>query len=169
MNWHKLQMILCGALIFTVLQSCVFNDDFGRKEEKTSDLIKEEEKKASENRDAKYFIGEICLIQNSLGFVLIKSSKVTPGKGVILHAIGKGELTSKAKLSLSPERRPGFIVADIIEGQPALGDWVFYNLESPHSETDIQNSSDHPIPNRLNGLRNDSSPENHESSKLLND
>ena len=169
MNWQKLQMILCGGLIFTGFQSCVFNDGFGRKEEKISDQIKEEEKKLTEDRETKYFIGEICLIQKSLEFVLIKSSKVKPGKGAILYAIGKGEITSKAKLSLSPERRPGFIVADIVEGQPALGDWVFYNLESPHSETDIQNSSDHLIPNRLNGLRNDSSPENHESSKLLND
>lgn len=169
MNWQKLQMILCGGLIFTGFQSCVFNDGFGRKEEKISDQIKEEEKKLTEDRETKYFIGEICLIQKSLEFVLIKSSKVKPGKGAILYAIGKGEITSKAKLSLSPERRPGFIVADIVEGQPALGDWVFYKSDPTQSEMDNPNSLDGPGSNRLDSLRNDLTPEDYGTGKILND
>ena len=56
-------MILYGALISTVLQSCVFNDDFGKRKEKPSDRINGEEKKPDKNSEAKYFIGEICLVQ----------------------------------------------------------------------------------------------------------
>ena len=76
MNWFKLHMILYGALISTVLQSCVFNDDFGKRKEKPSDRINGEEKKPDKNSEAKYFIGEICLVQESLEFALIKSSKL---------------------------------------------------------------------------------------------
>lgn len=181
MNWFKLHMILYGALISTVLQSCVFNDDFGKRKEKPSDRINGEEKKADKNSEAKYFIGEICLVQESLEFALIKSSKLKPRKGTILHVMSKGGIDSKAKLSVSPERRPGFIVADILGGEPSLGDWVFFKPgehqieegETGGQSEDVQNgkvpalnleefSSD---PNRFNSLI----PESESNNKVLND
>ena len=42
----------------------------------------------------------------------------------------EGGIYSKAKLSVSPERRLGFIVADILSGEPNLGDWVFFKPET---------------------------------------
>ncbi|MBT7983668.1 MAG: hypothetical protein HN584_13985 [Akkermansiaceae bacterium] len=129
MNWYKLQMILYGALIFTVMQGCVFNDDFGKREEKPSDRVNGEGKNPDNNSEDKYFIGEICLVQESLEFVLIKSSKLKPRKGTVLHVMSQGGVSSKAKLSVSPERRTGFISADILDGDPRLGDWVFFKLK----------------------------------------
>ena len=130
MNWFKLHMILYGALISTVLQSCVFNDDIEKRKEKPADRISGKEKKLDKKDEAKYFIGEICLVQESLEFALIKSTKLKPRKGTILHVMREGGIYSKAKLSVSPERRLGFIVADILSGEPNLGDWVFFKPET---------------------------------------
>ena len=169
MNRHKLQMILYGALISTVLQGCAFNDGFRRIEGKSSVQINEEEKESDEKSEAKYFIGEICLVQRSLGFVLIKSSKLKPPKGTILHVIQEGEITSKAKLRVSPERRPGFIVADIIAGEPTLGDWVFFKVESPQNDGGVDVSLHSSVSQQLHGLLDNSIPEDPSKSKVLND
>ena len=129
MHWYKIHMILHGMLIFTLLQGCVVNENFGKREEKPSDLVNGEKKKPDNNSEDKYFIGEICLVQESLEFVLIKSSKLKPRKGTVLHVMSAGGVNSKAKLSVSPERRTGFISADILDGDPSLGDWVFFKLK----------------------------------------
>ena len=135
MNWFKLHIILYVALIVTVLPSCIFSDGFGQRQEKVSDPINEEVKKLEENGEETYFVGEICLVQESLGFVLIKSAKVKPSKGTILHVMRDGGIQEISKLSVSPERRPGFVVADIIAGEPNAGDWVFFKLRS-HQEVE---------------------------------
>ena len=59
----------------------------------------------------------------------LKSSKLKPRKGTVLHVMSAGGVNSKAKLSVSPERRTGFISADILDGDPSLGDWVFFKLK----------------------------------------
>ena len=76
MNWFKLHIILYVALIVTVLPSCIFGDGFGQRQEKISDPINKEGKEPEENGEEKYFVGEICLVQVSLGFVLIKSANL---------------------------------------------------------------------------------------------
>ena len=135
MNWFKLHIILYVALIVTVLPSCIFGDGFGQRREKASDPINKDGKELEENGEERYFVGEICLVQESLGFVLIKSAKVKPSKGTILHVMRDGGIQEISKLSVSPERRPGFVVADIIAGEPNAGDWVFFKLR-PNEEVE---------------------------------
>ncbi|MEO1858979.1 MAG: hypothetical protein ABGZ19_03710, partial [Verrucomicrobiales bacterium] len=55
----------------------------------------------------------------------------------ILHVMSEGGINLKAKLSVSPERRPGFIVADILAGEPNLGDWVFFKLRADQIEEGV--------------------------------
>jgi hypothetical protein len=181
MNWFKLHMILYVALISTVLQSCVFNDDFEKREEKPADRINLEEKKPDKSSEAKYFIGEICLVQESLEFALIKSSKLKPRKGTILHVMSEDGINSKAKLSVSPERRPGFIVADILAGEPNLGDLVFFKLGEDQIEEGVpggESKDGHNVkvpPLNLEQPTGDSNrfrsliPEGESNNKVLND
>ena len=98
-------MILYGALISTVLQSCVFNDDIEKRKEKPADRISGKEKKLDKNDEAKYFIGEICLVQESLEFALIKSTKLKPRKGTILHVMrGRWNLL-ESKIKCQPRKK----------------------------------------------------------------
>ena len=171
-------MILYGALISTVLQSCVFNDDFGKREEKASDRVNGEGKKPDNNSEAKYFIGEICLVQESLEFVLIKSSKLKPRKGTVLHVMSEGGVSSKAKLSVSPERRAGFLIADILDGEPSLGDWVFFKvkarqIDKGHPEGAIEDESNVKVApynsEQSSGDLHSLNPEIESNNEVLND
>ena len=72
--------------------------------------------------------GTIQLVQDPYGFVLIKSSSSPPPKGAELSVHRRGESKPVAELKVSPEKKTGFVVADILSGQPRKGDVVMWNL-----------------------------------------
>ena len=73
--------------------------------------------------------GTIRLVRDSLGFVLIKSAGGgDPPKGSILAVHRGGEREPVAELRLSPEKKMGFVVADIVTGKPEVGDTVLWAI-----------------------------------------
>lgn len=69
-------------------------------------------------------VGSVHLVQEDARFVLIRSSRLTviaPDAELITYDSG-GRPTGRLKLS--PERKSGFLAADIIEGRPQTGDRV---------------------------------------------
>ena len=69
-------------------------------------------------------IGEISYINEAAGFVLIRSGrKVHMGIGADLQA-RRGMMLS-ANLAFSPEQKSGYLTADIVNGKPAVGDFVY--------------------------------------------
>ena len=70
------------------------------------------------------FCGKIRLVDKTAGFVLIERTSTTdPAPGTDLQSF-RGGYTS-ATLRASPERRPPFVIADILTGEPLDGDPVF--------------------------------------------
>lgn len=70
-------------------------------------------------------IGEIIYVQREQGFALIKSTyagRLATGTEIRGH-LATGEEAST--LRCSPERKPGFIVADIVSGDPQAGHVAF--------------------------------------------
>jgi hypothetical protein len=69
-------------------------------------------------------IGEVKVIDERKRFVLIdlQANLYLPQPGVMLRAMRDSAET--ARLKVSPERKRPFIAADIIEGDPAVGDEV---------------------------------------------
>lgn len=75
-------------------------------------------------RPQKRPIGTVHLVQPAAGFLLIQSSRtlaVAPEAELMTYDAG-GRPTGKLKLS--PERKSGFLAADIVEGHPQVGDRV---------------------------------------------
>ncbi len=73
--------------------------------------------------------GTIRLVRDSLGFVLIKSAgSGDPPMGSILAVHRSGDREPVAELRLSPEKKMGFIVADIVSGKPEVGDTVLWSM-----------------------------------------
>ncbi|NNE92368.1 MAG: hypothetical protein HKN23_12030 [Verrucomicrobiales bacterium] len=69
-------------------------------------------------------IGNVQMVQAEDRYVLIRSSRamqMEPGTELMTYSLN-GRPT--AKLKLSPEKKGMFVVADIVQGQPAQGDRV---------------------------------------------
>ena len=69
-------------------------------------------------------IGEVAIVDEEKQFVLIdlESNLYVPAPGTALRAINaKGEA---AHLKASPEQKRPFVAADIVDGEPAVGDKV---------------------------------------------
>ncbi len=70
------------------------------------------------------FSGKIRLVDKTAGFVLIeRTSPTDPASGTDLQSFRGGY--PSATLRATPERRPPFITADILTGEPLDGDQVF--------------------------------------------
>ena len=76
-------------------------------------------------------IGSVHLVHEEAKFLLIRSSRTTsvaPEAELLTYDAG-GRPTGKLKLS--PERKSGFLTADIVEGRPQTGDRVVMFGHSP--------------------------------------
>jgi len=69
-------------------------------------------------------VGEIAVVDGEKRFVLIDlgSNLYVPAPGAALHSINAAGAT--AHLKASPEQKRPFVAADIIDGEPAVGDEV---------------------------------------------
>jgi len=69
-------------------------------------------------------VGEIAIVDEEKRFVLIDlgSNLYVPAPGTAMHSINAAGATAHLKAS-SEQKRP-FIAADIIDGEPAVGDEV---------------------------------------------
>ena len=69
-------------------------------------------------------VGEIAVVDEEKRFVLIDlgSNLYVPAPGAAMHSINAAGAT--AHLKASPEQKRPFIAADIIDGEPAVGDEV---------------------------------------------
>ena len=83
------------------------------------------EKPEAQTDDARHqLLGTVTLADETNGFVLIDmGSYVPPPAGQALKTFS-GEAESGV-LAVSPERRPPFVVADIVRGAPKRGDSVY--------------------------------------------
>ena len=67
-------------------------------------------------------IGKVALVNNETGFALIESA-VSPEPGAKLQSRSlSGQET--AQLQVSVEKKPPFIIADIMKGKPTVGELV---------------------------------------------
>jgi hypothetical protein len=69
-------------------------------------------------------VGEVAVVDEEKRFVLIdlESNLYVPAPGTALRAINaKGEI---AHLKASPEQKRPFVAADIVDGEPGVGDEV---------------------------------------------
>ncbi len=69
-------------------------------------------------------VGEVAVVDEEQHFVLVdlESNLYVPAPGTALRAMNaKGEI---AHLKTSPEQKRPFVAADIIDGDPAVGDQV---------------------------------------------
>jgi len=86
---------------------------------------REEESKAPQPATvAPRVVGEVAIVDEGKRFVLIDldSNLYVPAPGTALQAINaKGEI---AHLKASPEQKRPFVAADIVDGEPAVGDEV---------------------------------------------
>ena len=69
-------------------------------------------------------IGQVAVVNEERRFVLIdlESSLYIPAPGVALQTLQGA--TQTARLKVSPERKRPFIAADILDGEPKVGDRV---------------------------------------------
>ena len=65
-------------------------------------------------------VGDVSLVNEEMGFVLIDAIQ-SPRPGTQLQAFS-GSQQETALLKVSPERKPPFIIADILRGTPHAGD-----------------------------------------------
>ncbi len=70
-------------------------------------------------------VGEVAVVDEEKRFVLIdlESNLYVPAPGTALRATNRSDKT--AHLKASPEQKRPFIAADIIDGDPIVGDQVF--------------------------------------------
>lgn len=81
-----------------------------------------------ESGETQVLAGTIRLVRPGLGFVLIQSSGGAPPPGSELDVHRGGTDRPVAALRVSPETKTGFVVADILSGEPREGDVVFWSL-----------------------------------------
>jgi hypothetical protein len=67
-------------------------------------------------------IGSVSLVNDELGFVLIRTADV-PAAGSVLQVRGK-DGAETALLKVSAEQKRPFIIADITKGKPHVGEVV---------------------------------------------
>ena len=74
-------------------------------------------------------IGTISLVNEESRFVLIDSTR-SPEPGTLLQGVNPAN-ESTAVLKVSPEKKPPFIIADILKGSPHPGDRAIIGKEVP--------------------------------------
>ncbi|CAN5530780.1 hypothetical protein BH20VER3_BH20VER3_02840 [soil metagenome] len=69
-------------------------------------------------------VGEVVIVDEEKQFVLIdlEANLYVPAPGVVLRTVNSAGETGQLKAS--PERKRPFIAADIVAGNPAVGDQV---------------------------------------------
>jgi hypothetical protein len=69
-------------------------------------------------------VGEIAVVNEAKGFVLVdlQFNLYVPAPGTALHTTNAAGET--AHLKAGPEQKRPFIAADIVDGDPAVGDQV---------------------------------------------
>jgi glutathione synthase/RimK-type ligase-like ATP-grasp enzyme len=69
-------------------------------------------------------VGEVIVVDEERRFVLVdlKSNLYVPGPGTALRTTNAARET--AHLKASPEQKRPFVAADIVDGDPAVGDQV---------------------------------------------
>ena len=108
--------VLVAALIATVPGCAVFN--------KVHLLPRRKQKVAAVVAEAPRRIGKITLVNEDEHFVLIDTGMTAaPATGAALKSF-TGETASGVVAVGNVNRRP-FVVADIVQGAPKKGDWVF--------------------------------------------
>jgi hypothetical protein len=82
------------------------------------------ERSAARAAEQPVAVGEIALVDEANRFVLIDlaSSLYVPEPGVLLRA--KNASRETARLKTAPERKRPFVAADIVDGEPKVGDQV---------------------------------------------
>ena len=122
-------------VVLLLLSSCgTFRTVTGRLADGTADVLglgrdeaTEAENKAPEPVELP--IGKVHFVHPKGEFVLVKSGVVvqmTPNSRLEGRTLGR----KTSDLALSPERRSGFLVADVLTGRPEVGDAVFYIREA---------------------------------------
>jgi len=82
-------------------------------------------KKKSAPMPLHQMVGNIVLVNDKLGFVLIDTGNaaIYPSKGQALKSFTNGH--ESGVLTVSPEHKPPFLIGDIVTGTPLKGDQVF--------------------------------------------
>jgi hypothetical protein len=71
------------------------------------------------------FLGTVALVNEKLGFALLDVGTLyLPAEGVALKTFSPTGAETGV-LAVSKERRPPFVVADVVKGTPQKGDRVF--------------------------------------------
>ncbi|MGI8603766.1 MAG: hypothetical protein ACR2OZ_12320 [Verrucomicrobiales bacterium] len=107
-------MVLAGGACFLAVTGCgLFKKNALKEDRLLAEIL--------EGRRA---FGEITLINESAGFVVVRTSlgRVISDESLLL--VKNGGVTT-AKLSSSPEKKRGYLSADIREGTPQIGERVF--------------------------------------------
>ena len=79
--------------------------------------------KKPQTRPAARVIGKVSLVNDRYGFALVDATAAPP-PGTFLKTFSSTKETGE--LRVSPERRPPFLIGDIVHGAPAMGDAVLY-------------------------------------------
>ena len=87
----------------------------------------------SEMRAGTRPMGQVSMVSRTGGFILVRTPLLTATQAEqsLIVRDSTGSLTGKAKVT--PESKKPFLVADIAEGTPKVGDLVFYT--GPHKAT----------------------------------
>jgi hypothetical protein len=91
---------------------------FHRKNKQQPAQVEQAERKNEPHR-----VGSVALVNGEMRFALVDTGTLyQPPKGVALKTFSNGQQTGV--LSVSGERKPPFIAADIVQGTPSRGDDV---------------------------------------------
>lgn len=102
-----------------------------------------------EGRRHPWIVGRITLVNEADRFALIDATSSQPGPaGTMWRAYSSGELTAELR-STGVRRRP-WVIADIVQGKPRIGDTVLQPAElepstAPRAEA-VQRDAAPPLP-----------------------
>lgn len=88
---------------------------------------KQAEQWRDDMRDGKRAMGEVTIVDRGGRFVWLRtplSGGVSPETRLVIRSQVDGSVT--AKLTTSPERKRLYVAADVTEGEPKVGDAVFF-------------------------------------------
>ncbi len=72
-------------------------------------------------------MGQVVLVEARDGFVLVRTplaASTSAERELVVKA--QGSATTTGRLKVTPERKRNMVAADIVEGEPKVGDVVFY-------------------------------------------
>lgn len=122
--------VVGGATLPVKMVSNTATKGIRAKKQRREQERQEEIQKTAASGQTEVLGGTVKLVRKSLGFVLIQSQGRRPPQGSVLYAQRSGVADPVAKLKLSPEVKTGFVVADIVSGDPREGDLVMWSIPS---------------------------------------